>query len=538
MDPTPSPVPPDLTGQTVGDFQILRRLGQGGMGQVYIARQLSLNRKVALKILKPELGADDTALKRFQAEAEAAARASHANIVQVYAIGQDKGLSYMALEFVEGCNLQQYLEKKGPPELPLALSILRQVAAALQRASELGIIHRDIKPENILLTRKGEVKVADFGLSRVFGDQPKLNLTQTGVTMGTPLYMSPEQVQGQPLDPRTDIYSFGITCYTMLTGQPPFRGQNPFEVSLQHVQTQAVPLAQVRPDLPPELCSLVDKMMAKRPEDRYQTPREILQELARIRESLSGSVAGQKMPPISMSQFPPPRTGSGSGGPLLMPRRRWIWWAVPASLALALVGGGAFGWRFNSPRAPASKTEAAPPDSAEVEALISEKQREKFLVQEVNQTENPGKERDKIQPGLDARLELGLLYLDQWRLEDADHFFMSLDNETYRVPPYRLLGRLGHAVVLSFQDRPEESTNLFEEVLGTGNQGPKEQRPNKERLLIWVLNRNPLFGLQVAQALNRNRVNTHQPLPADLQSYSRPQPFLGTRPGGGRNKKG
>src|SRR5208282_1072228 len=131
----------------------------------------------------------------------------------------------------EGRNLRQFLEKKGPPEVLLALSIIRQVASALQRATELGIVPCDIKRENILLTRKGEVKVADFGLSRIFGDESQaLNLTASGVTLGTPLYMSPEQVEGKAVDPRTDVYSFGVTCYHLLAGTPPFRGQSAFDV--------------------------------------------------------------------------------------------------------------------------------------------------------------------------------------------------------------------------------------------------------------------------------------------------------------------
>jgi eukaryotic-like serine/threonine-protein kinase len=196
----------DLSGRTLDDYQVLRHLGQGGMGQVYLAEQISLKRKVALKILRPELATDPTALPRFKLEATAVAQATHANIVQVFAIGEADGISYMALEYVEGRNLREYLVRKGPPDVPLALSIMRQVASALQRAGELGIIHRDIKPENILLTRKGEVKVADFGLARCLtGDGPVLNLTQSGVTMGTPLYMSPEQVEGKPVDGRTDI---------------------------------------------------------------------------------------------------------------------------------------------------------------------------------------------------------------------------------------------------------------------------------------------------------------------------------------------
>ena len=158
----------DLTGKTVGDYQVLRKLGQGGMGAVYLARQVSLKREVALKFLRKDLAENAVALKRFQAEAEVMARVTHANIVQVFAVGEHDGQKYMALEYVEGRNLRDYLERKGPPDLPVAISILRQVAAALQRASEIGIVHRDIKPENILITRKVEVKVADFGLSRYF----------------------------------------------------------------------------------------------------------------------------------------------------------------------------------------------------------------------------------------------------------------------------------------------------------------------------------------------------------------------------------
>src|SRR6476619_3945365 len=174
----PDPEPPDLTGKTVGEFEVLRKLGQGGMGAVYLARRRSLKREVALKILRKDPADNPTASKRFQAEAEAVARVTHANIVQVYAIGEEDGLRYMALEYVEGRTLREYLDKKTWLDVPVGLSVMRQVAAALQRASESGIIHRDIKPENILLTRKGEVKVADFGLSRCFADDaPPTNLT-------------------------------------------------------------------------------------------------------------------------------------------------------------------------------------------------------------------------------------------------------------------------------------------------------------------------------------------------------------------------
>src|SRR5271166_5297807 len=193
----------DLADQTIDDFHVLRRLGQGGMGQVYLAEQLSLRRKVALKVMFAE-GPDSTGLKRFQAEGEAVARISHPNIVQIYAIGAWRGLHYLALEYVDGCNLREHVDKKGPPDLALAMNIMRQVAQALDRAGEVGIVHRDIKPENILVSRQGEVKVADFGLSRSLApDRDGQTLTQTGIALGTPLYMSPEQIEGKPIDGRS-----------------------------------------------------------------------------------------------------------------------------------------------------------------------------------------------------------------------------------------------------------------------------------------------------------------------------------------------
>src|SRR5437773_1542135 len=216
----------DWTGQVLGEFRLLHRLGRGGMGQVYLAEQTSLKRKVALKLLHPDLASNERSLMRFKAEAENVARATHANIVQIYTIGQANGVNYLALEYVEGKNLREFIEKKGTPELSLGLHIMMQVASALQRASELGIIHRDIKPENILLTKKGEVKVADFGLSRCFAEESAQSITQSQVTMGTPLYMSPEQVERKTLDTRTDIYSFGVTCYHMFAGTPPFKGNS------------------------------------------------------------------------------------------------------------------------------------------------------------------------------------------------------------------------------------------------------------------------------------------------------------------------
>jgi serine/threonine-protein kinase len=275
----------DLTGRTIGDFEVVRLLGHGGMGEVYKARQVSLDRIVALKVLRPELLANPTHLARFQKEAFSAAKLNEPTIVHVYTFGEADGVQFIAMEYVEGGKtLKDYMVKRGIPELPLALSFLRQAAQALKAAGEIGLVHRDIKPENLLLTRKGQVKVADFGLCRI--DTPEdINLTAHGTTLGTPMYMSPEQVRGRELDHRSDLYSLGITAYYMLAGVPPFRADSGLALAMKHVSEQAVHLSVHRPDLPPDLSALVMKLIEKDPADRYQTAAELAREIVRIRDS-------------------------------------------------------------------------------------------------------------------------------------------------------------------------------------------------------------------------------------------------------------
>lgn len=272
----------DLSGITLGDFRVERLLGRGGMGNVYLARQLSLNRPVALKVLRPELLAKPMYLKRFEAEAWTVAKLNHPNIVQIHTLGHIDDIRFIALEYVQGTNLRDFILKKGPLDLTLALSIMKQVGVAVGVAGEIGLIHRDIKPENILLTRKGQVKVADFGLCRD-QDSDGLQVTQPGVTMGTPLYMSPEQAQGKALDHRSDLYSLGVTCYQMIAGSPPFEGQTALAVALKHVKDVPVSLIVRRPEVPADLDRLVMKLMAKDAADRYQSAAEMLRDLSQIR---------------------------------------------------------------------------------------------------------------------------------------------------------------------------------------------------------------------------------------------------------------
>jgi eukaryotic-like serine/threonine-protein kinase len=531
----------DLTGQTLGEYRILRRLGQGGMGQVYLAEQVSLKRKVALKVLKPELAANHISLQRFKQEAEAVARATHANIVQIYTISAAQGQNYMALEYVEGRNLREFLEKKGPPELGLGLNIMAQVGSALQRASELGIIHRDIKPENILLTRKGEVKVADFGLSRCFAEVgPAPHLTQSGITMGTPLYMSPEQVEGKPVDHRTDVYSFGVTCYHMFAGHPPFRGSTPLEVAYQHVHKEPTPLAEIRPDLPAELCAIIHKMMAKEPAARYQSGREIAREVGRLRDVLvAAGVTAHASPGASLSS-----EGLRSSSTQLRsaPPQRPAWWRsgfVAAGVALALAGGLVLGW-WRAPRALDEPPEAPVEDAAAIKALFSASEREKKLQERVQEHFKPGSKLDLI-TGLKPAVDLGFLYLKERRLDDAERFFNEIGQPGRKLPAYHLLSKIGHAAVLAFKDEPAKSNALF---LALTHDMEKFEKlppaatlkppvPRKENaalrfeeieayLLLWK--NNYQVRELVARALTRNYQNDPRDFPAKLERYRQPPP--------------
>ena len=272
----------DLSDREFGDYHIIRRIGSGATADVFLAEQRSLGRRVALKILKKDLASDETHLRRFLREAKAIAALNHPSLIQVYQIDCFDGYWFIAQEYVQGETLQQEIQRSGALPIPKVVDFLWQVAAAFETTAEVGIIHRDIKPENVLLGPNDVVKVTDFGLAHVkvpTADHSHLALTEIGMTLGTPLYMSPEQAQGHPLDHRSDIYSLGITCWHALVGKPPFTGETALSVVLQHVNNLPPPLLKQRPDIPPTLAAIVERMIEKKPEHRFQTFHSILQEL-------------------------------------------------------------------------------------------------------------------------------------------------------------------------------------------------------------------------------------------------------------------
>ncbi len=269
-----------LVGLRLGEYQVLRRLGRGGMADVYAARHLTLGRDVAMKVLQRQFAQDIEYVERFRREARAAARLNHPNIVQVYDVGSVDSLHYITQELIDGENLREHLQRRGTLTSEEAYDVIIGVASALEIAAEAGITHRDIKPENIMRSSRGIVKVADFGLAR-FGPEAgksSVNLTQAGLTMGTPRYMSPEQIQGHTVDVRSDLYSLGVTMYHLLAGRPPFEAEDALALAYLHLHETPMPLDRARgaSDLPEALIAIISRLMSKSPKDRFQSPRELL----------------------------------------------------------------------------------------------------------------------------------------------------------------------------------------------------------------------------------------------------------------------
>ena len=277
----------DLSGQRLGGYRLVRRLGSGAMADVYLAEQESLGRQVAVKVLRPETLRHPSAVQRFSQEARAAAALVHGNIVQIHEVACIDGIYFLAEEYVAGPTLKAWLASRGPLDARQSLVVLAHVGSALARSAEQGVVHRDIKPENLLVTPSGEVKVADFGLARVLATADGLDLTQDGMTLGTPLYMSPEQAEGKAVDSRSDLYSLGATVYHLLAGRPPFLGATSLAVALAHIKELPVPIAQVRPDVPVGLSNIIDRLLCKRPADRFADPTELLHAVEAVETAIA-----------------------------------------------------------------------------------------------------------------------------------------------------------------------------------------------------------------------------------------------------------
>jgi serine/threonine protein kinase len=297
-DSEPSAVAPedDLAGRSFGGYRLVRRLGSGAMADVYLAEQQSLGRQVAVKVLRAETVRRSGAVERFALEARAAAALVHGNIVQIHEVACIDGVHFLAEEYVAGPSLKAWLLARGPLDPLQALSVLSQVGSALVKSAQAGVVHRDIKPENLLVTQAGEVKVADFGLARIL--EHDLELTQHGMAIGTPLYMSPEQAAGEAVDVRSDLYSLGATVYHLLAGRPPFTAPTSFAVALAHQNEPPAPLASFRPELPAGLGQIVEQLLAKRPESRCDSPLHLLGAVEAVELAIS---SGSRHGPLPLA---------------------------------------------------------------------------------------------------------------------------------------------------------------------------------------------------------------------------------------------
>src|SRR5580704_2869932 len=273
--------PSPIAGRSaLGKYEVLRELGAGGMGTVYLATDSNLRRTVALKVLHKERASNDTLVRRFESEAHAAAQLKHENIVTVYDAGQIDGNLFIALEFVDGTDIHELVARRGPIPLKRSIAFIKQIARALEHLNNQGFVHRDIKPSNLLLTKDGIVKLTDLGLARAVDESMQSNITREGTTVGTVDYMSPEQARNsQAADIRSDIYSLGCTWYQMLTGEPPFPDGSVTNKLYAHISKPRPDPRAFNPNVPEEIVAIMQRMMARKTDDRYQTPQDLIKDL-------------------------------------------------------------------------------------------------------------------------------------------------------------------------------------------------------------------------------------------------------------------
>jgi Tol biopolymer transport system component/predicted Ser/Thr protein kinase len=313
----------ELIGKAFGPYKVLDKIGEGGMAVVYKGFQESLNRYVAIKVLRAELSQDSEFISRFRQEALAVARLAHPNILHVYDAGTAHGVYYLVMDYVDGGSLRDLIEL-GPVNTEQALSIAAQLADALDYAHREGLIHRDIKPSNILLTRDGRPLITDFGIAKAV--HASTRLTRTGTSIGTPEYMAPEQVQGQAVDERTDIYALGIVLYEMLTGQVPFSAHTPVATLYRQVNEPPPPLRQMNISIPAWLDSVVARALAKRPEERFRRAGEMAQ-------ALKARQVVEEAEPLEEPTIPRARTPRGTPTPTERTQKR-----NPVPILLGAIG--------------------------------------------------------------------------------------------------------------------------------------------------------------------------------------------------------
>jgi len=337
-----------------GRYRIMRKLGSGGMANVYLAEDQELGRRVAIKILNDRHANDDQFVERFRREAKNAAGLSHPNIVSIYDRGEAEGTYYIAMEYLDGRSLKELIVSRGPAPIPIAIDYARQILTAVRFAHRHGIVHRDIKPHNVLVDAEGRLKVTDFGIARAGASQ----MTEAGSIIGTAQYLSPEQAKGAPVDQTSDLYSVGVVLYELLTGVVPFSGDTPVEIAMKHLSAVPEPPSAKRAEIPRDLDLIILRALGKDPSERYQSAEEMDADLERVQRGAAVSPATEEAATAIISRPPPapaaPTAITQARRPVPYapppayydydePRRRAFW---PWLLALLFVGAAVVGGYF------------------------------------------------------------------------------------------------------------------------------------------------------------------------------------------------
>jgi len=336
----------------LGQFEIVELIGQGTMGKVYLARQLSVDRTVAVKVLKKKLASDPQVVRRFHREAKAAARLNHPNIVTIHLVGEMEAdhTPYMVMEYVEGASLEKVCATQGALPIPRVLTLATQIASALAEAHRNGVLHRDLKPDNIAVFEQGTpretAKVLDFGIAKILhSDEEMSQLTKTGTIFGTPAYISPEQASGEHLDHRTDLYSMGVLIFRMATGRLPFENSSGLEVLVRHIKDKPPRPRDLNPSIPPDLEDIILKLLAKNRDDRFPSADALIEALARLQSGMSGMFMAAALPPPPTQQVTTSQIMSSSVLDDAFPQRRKAW-LVPVIVLLAFSAVGVGAWWF------------------------------------------------------------------------------------------------------------------------------------------------------------------------------------------------
>ena len=272
------------TGSTfAGRYQIIEELGKGGMGKVYKAVDTRINEKIALKLIKAEISSDNKTLERFGNELKLARKIVHKNVGRMYDINEEEGTHYITMEYVSGQDLKGLIRQSGQLAIGTTISVAKQICEGLAEAHKVGVVHRDLKPNNIMIDREGEVRIMDFGIARSLKEK---SITGAGVMIGTPEYMSPEQVEGKEVDQRSDIYSLGIILYEMVTGRVPFEGETPFTIGMKHKGETPKNPKVLNAQIPEDLSNMIMRCLEKDKEQRYQSSGEVQEELGDIERGI------------------------------------------------------------------------------------------------------------------------------------------------------------------------------------------------------------------------------------------------------------